>query len=228
MPKPEHLIAGQLTINEGAIAIPRDVLRASNVLGEGDDPGEGAIRLPRRDSNPHSEQAMKLEVSEPVIGDLISHQAGSGRRGRPSLGREGAGAAEPVVESANRSKAQLAPVIGNAKVGHSRLPRLRPLAAAYGRCKVAPVPGVPQLAQIASIPGAGFALEERSDGAGVQNTGGPLGVGVIHADFVSNRQDSKKNGVRFFRPHGRILNFVSDNPRRVSLQVKGASLVGNE
>ena len=93
-----------LPVNEGAIAIPRDVLRASRVLGEGDDPGEGAIRLPGGDGNLHREQAMQLEVPESTVGDLVPHKASNGRRGRPPFSREGAGAAEPVLESAHRSK----------------------------------------------------------------------------------------------------------------------------
>ena len=56
-----------LPINEGAVAVPRDILRASDVVGEGDNPGESTSRLPRRDGNPDGEQAMKLEVSESTI-----------------------------------------------------------------------------------------------------------------------------------------------------------------
>ena len=100
-----------LPINEGAVAVPRDILRASDVVGEGDNPGKGASRLPRRDGNPDSKQAMKLEVPEPTIRNLIPHETGGGRRGGPPFRGAGAVAGKSVVKGADRVKAQLAPIV---------------------------------------------------------------------------------------------------------------------
>ena len=80
------------TIDEGAIAVPRDVLLASGVLGEGDNPGERASRLPERDGDPDSEQPMELEVPEPAVRNLVPHETRSGRRGGPAIGGAGAAA----------------------------------------------------------------------------------------------------------------------------------------
>jgi hypothetical protein len=89
-----------------------------------------------------------------------------------------------VHDSTNSAKAQLAPVVSDAKSGYRSLSRLRPLAAAHGRRQVASVLNVPQLAYISSIPGTWFALKERADGARARHDGGHLGVGVINADIV--------------------------------------------
>ena len=90
-----------LPINEGAVAVPRDILRASDVVGEGNNPGKGSISLPRGDGHLDSKQAMKLEVPEPTIRNLIPHETGGGRRGGPPFGGAGAAAGKSVVKGAD-------------------------------------------------------------------------------------------------------------------------------
>ena len=51
---------------------------------------------------------------------------------RPSFGRMGLRAVEPLLDSANRLKAQLACMAGDAEGLHKCLPGLRPLSTADG------------------------------------------------------------------------------------------------
>ena len=127
-----------LTIDERPVTIPGDVLRASDVVREGDKPSEGALRLPRRDGNLDRKQAMELEVSEPLVRNLVSDQTGSGRGGRPAPLGEGGGATEPVIKSADGTKTKLASIVVSGEGRNSSFPRLRPLTPTDGGSQVTP------------------------------------------------------------------------------------------
>ena len=72
------------------------------------------------------------EMLVPLLGELGRDKSRFGRNSGLSVGRTSLGAPEPVLDSAHSTKAQLASVVGDAKIWYSRLPRLRPLAVANG------------------------------------------------------------------------------------------------
>ena len=108
------------------------------MLREGDKPSEGALRLPRRDGNLDRKQAMELEVPEPLVRNLVSDQTSSGRRERPAPHREGGGATEPVIKSADGTKTELASIVVSGEGRNSSFPRLRPLTPTDGGSQVTP------------------------------------------------------------------------------------------
>ena len=59
-------------INEGGVAIPSDVVAPSVMLRQGDDPVEGPVRLEGRGSNLDRQQAVQLEVSQSLRGEVWS------------------------------------------------------------------------------------------------------------------------------------------------------------
>ena len=136
-PKPRASNGRPLAIDERAITVPSEVLRPRFKVRRRDQPGEGAVGLPRRHGDPNGKEPMKLEVPESMVRDVVSDQAGSGRGERPAPRREGGGATEPVLKSANSTEAKLAPVVINGEGSNGSLSRLRPLPATDRRGKVA-------------------------------------------------------------------------------------------
>ena len=115
-------------VDERPIAVPRDAAAACEVVRQGDDPTERPINLEGRDRNLEHQQAMKLEVSLPLLGNRRDRKAGGRRRGRPPPFRHSGHTVEPMLEGADRIEAELAPVVINAEVAHRSFPGLRPLS----------------------------------------------------------------------------------------------------
>ena len=219
-----------LPINERAITVPRDILRASDVVGEGDNPGKGTSRFPRRDSNLDSKQAMQLEVPKPVVGDLVPHETGSGRRGRPPFGGEGARAGEPVVEGADRLEAQLASIVVSAEGRNRRFPGLRPLSSTDSGGEVTSALVGPAGPDVASASAAPIALDERADGAGARDKNGPVSTRGVGADIGMGRNQPRQKLVSLSpsMASDSMLDFFGNHDRGVDLEVDKPALVSDE
>ena len=88
-----------------------------------------------------------------------------------------------MIESANRSKAELASVVVGAEGGHRSFPGLRPLPPTNSGGKIASALVVPASSDVASQSSAAIAFDERADGTGARDEDGPVVANSLVGDI---------------------------------------------